>query len=170
MKALKIISLAAALALAAGAAQAGDVGKPARDFKITTLSGETVRLADLKGKVVVVNRWATWCTPCKAELIAFDNSVKAHPNSDLKVFAIETERSLPGYFVAKMQGVSHFTLATSLDGRGYHVLDGVPTSYVIDRNGVIRHAKAGAFNEQSFAQLIEPLLAEPAPAQSVAAK
>jgi thiol-disulfide isomerase/thioredoxin len=172
MKLWKIHGLALALGLAAAsAAHAGsDIGKPARGYKVTTLDGQSVDADQLKGKVVVLNYWATWCTPCKAELIAFDNYLKAHPNSDLKVFAIETERSLPGYFVAKMQGVSHFTLATSLEGRGYHVLDGVPTSYVIDRNGVIRHAKAGAFNEQSFAQLIEPLLAEPAPAQSVAAK
>jgi peroxiredoxin len=165
--------LLAATALAcamAGGASAADLNKPAPDFTIHPFKQPKLTLSDLKGKVIVLNYWATWCTPCKAELIAFDNYLKAHPNSDLKVFAIETERSLPGYFVAKMQGVSHFTLATSLDGRGYHVLDGVPTSYVIDRNGVIRHAKAGAFNEQSFAQLIEPLLAEPAPAQSVAAK
>ena len=79
----KIISLAATFALVAGVAQASDIGKPARDFKLTTLDGQTVKLADLKGKVVVVNRWATWCTPCKAEMVAFENYLRTHPKSDL---------------------------------------------------------------------------------------
>jgi thiol-disulfide isomerase/thioredoxin len=174
MKALKIISLAAALALAAGAAQAGDVGKPARDFKITTLSGETVRLADLKGKVVVVNRWATWCTPCKAEMVVFENYLRTHRNSDLKIYAVMTESEVPFSKLKPLQAALSFPIAKRLSGRGYGVKDGVPTSYVIDREGVLRFAAAGAFDKQSFEELVGPLLAEAAPsappAQSVAAR
>lgn len=71
MKAWKIGILALSLAIAGSSARASDIGQPAQDFTITLLDGQKVSSADLKGKVVVVNRWATWCTPCKAEMVAF---------------------------------------------------------------------------------------------------
>jgi len=174
MKTWKIISLAAALALVAGAARAGDIGKPARDFKITTLSGETVRMADLKGKVIVVNRWATWCTPCKAEMVAFENYMRQHPDTDLKIYAVTVELAVPKDKLKPLQGILHYPIATGISGWFYKVMSGVPTSYVIDRQGVLRYADAGAFTQDSFTKLVDPLLAEPAPdaapTQQVAAK
>jgi len=143
---------------------AAEVGKPAHDFKIVTLDGKKLTLADLKGRVVVLNYWATWCGPCKGELLAFDNYLRHHPGTDLKIYAVETEDALPKSFLQKMQASAAFTVATHVNGRGYGVLGGLPTSFVIDREGFLRHAKAGAFNEQSLATLVDPLLKEPAPA------
>jgi cytochrome c biogenesis protein CcmG, thiol:disulfide interchange protein DsbE len=168
MKVWKTIGLAAGLALASAAAQASDVGKPAHDFKLTTLEGQTVRLADLKGKVVVVNRWATWCTPCKAEMVAFENYMRAHPQSDLKIYAVTVELSVPSSKLKPLQGVLHYPLATGISGSAYRIMAGVPTSYVIDRAGVLRYAAAGAFDEASFGAFVEPLLAERAPDTEVA--
>jgi thiol-disulfide isomerase/thioredoxin len=165
------LGLALGFALAAAtAAYASDVGKAARDFKLTTLNGETVKLADLKGKVVVVNRWATWCTPCKAEMAAFENYMRQHPNTDLKIYAVTVELTVPKDKLKPLQGILSYPLATGISGWFYKVMDGVPTSYVIDRQGVLRYAAAGAFDEQSFEKLVTPLLAEQAPApQQVAA-
>jgi thiol-disulfide isomerase/thioredoxin len=161
--------------MAAGAAQAAaDVGKAAPPYAIRTYDGQKVTSEDLKGKVVVINYWATWCTPCKAEMIAFDAYMRAHPRTDLKIFSIATEDSVPPVYLKKLAAALAFPLGRHLDGRGYGVLKGVPTSYVIDRSGVVRHAAAGAFDEESFDELVGPLLAqaapEPAAASQVAAK
>lgn len=169
MKAYKIYGLALAAALCASAVQAGDaqaseIGKPARDYKITTLDRQTVTAADLKGKVVVLNYWATWCGPCKLEMVAFENFLRTHPKTDLKIYAVMTESDVPS---SKLQPLAHalsFPLATRLAGRGYGVKDGVPTSYIIDRAGVVRYAASGAFDLKSFEEEVGPLLAEPAPA------
>lgn len=149
-------------------AHASDVGKPAREFTIVTLDGRKVPAADLKGKVVVLNYWATWCTPCKAEMIAFEDYMRFHPNPDLKIFAVMTESNVPTNKLRPLASVLHFPLATKLYGRGYGVMDGVPTSYIIDRAGVLRYAASGAFSLKGFGEEVGPLLAEPAPAAAPA--
>jgi cytochrome c biogenesis protein CcmG/thiol:disulfide interchange protein DsbE len=168
MRVWKTLGLALALALASAGAQASDVGKPAHDFKLTTLDGQTVRLADLKGKVVVVNRWATWCGPCKAEMVAFENFMRTHPGTDLKIYAVTVELSVPSSKLKPLQGVLHYPLATSISGSAYRIMAGVPTSFVIDRSGVLRYAAAGAFELPEFEALIDPMLAEAAPGEQKA--
>jgi cytochrome c biogenesis protein CcmG/thiol:disulfide interchange protein DsbE len=164
----KIGSLAAGLALLAnaGAAAADEVGKPARPYTINLLDKTRVSSADLKGKVVVVNRWATWCTPCKAEMITFENYMRTHPGTDLKIYAVTTELDFPARKLQPLQSLLHYPLGTSVSSFGYGIKGAVPTSYVIDRSGIVRFAAAGAFDEQSFDALITPLLKEPAPGEA----
>jgi cytochrome c biogenesis protein CcmG/thiol:disulfide interchange protein DsbE len=167
MRSLKVgaamvgVAVGLAMSLAARAAPA-EIGKPAPDFAITTLDKQVVRPQDLKGKVVVVNRWATWCTPCKAEMIVFDKYMRAHPNTDLKIYAVTTELAYPSYKLQPLQKLLAYPLAISAGKWGYDAKDGVPTSYVIDRNGVLRYAQAGAFTEESFNELVAPLLEQAA--------
>ncbi len=165
----KIGVLAFSLAIVAGVAQAADVGKPAGDFTITLLDRSTVRSADLKGKVVVVNRWATWCTPCKAEMAAFENYYRTHPDTDLKIYAVTVELEYPARKLQPLQSILSYPLATAVSGRNYRQLAGVPTSYVIDRSGIVRYAAAGAFTLESFEALITPLLKQPAPPAAASA-
>ena len=92
MKLRNIAVLACAAALAVGAAaRADEVGKPAKPYKIYLLDKTAVSSDQLKGKVVVVNRWATWCTPCKAEMLVFEKYLRTHPGTDLKIYAVTTE-------------------------------------------------------------------------------
>jgi cytochrome c biogenesis protein CcmG/thiol:disulfide interchange protein DsbE len=147
----------------AGRAEAATVGKPAPRFVVTTLNGKTVTLDDVRGKVVVLNYWATWCTPCRAEMVVMDRYLRNHPGSDLLIYAISTEDSLPPERLKPLASALTFPLAEKLMGGGYPVLDGVPTSYVIDRGGIIRHARAGAFTERTFNAEITPLLDAPPP-------
>ncbi|THD75320.1 MAG: TlpA family protein disulfide reductase [Phenylobacterium sp.] len=168
MKALKIYGLALAIALAGSVATAyaDEVGKPAAPFTVTTLDHHRVKLADLKGKVVILNYWATWCGPCKVEMVVFENYLRTHPGSDLKIFAVMTESDVPAYKLKPLASVLSYPIATAAGG-GFHygVKDGVPTSYVIDRSGVVRWAKAGAFDDRSFDELVTPLLKAAAPAE-----
>ena len=173
MKRWKIHGLALALSLLAAQAHAGsDLGKAAHDYALVTLDNQKVTSDQLKGKVVVLNYWATWCTPCKADMVVFENYMRTHPGTDLKIYAVMTESEVPFSKLKPLQGALSFPIARRLSGRGYGVKTGVPTSYVIDRAGVLRYADSGAFDDQSFRELIDPLLKAPpaAPPVTVAAK
>ncbi|MDB5477074.1 MAG: TlpA family protein disulfide reductase [Phenylobacterium sp.] len=159
-----VVALGMMLATTPAAAGRADVGQPAHDYTVLTFDRQKVSSVELKGKVVVLNYWATWCTPCKAEMIVFDDYIRKHPDTDLKIYSITTEDSVPPSMLIKLASILRFPLARKLYGRGYGVMEGVPTTYVIDRSGVLRHAKAGAFNALNFEALVGPLLAQAAPA------
>ena len=156
--------LAFAVAGSATASDNSGIGQPARPFTITTFARQKVKLADLRGKVVVINYWATWCAPCKEEMPMMDAVHRRFHASGLEVFAVTTEDSVPQYQLRRVASLLSFPLASKLSGSGYGILGGVPTSYVIDRNGVLRYAKAGAFDLGTFQAVILPLLREPPPA------
>lgn len=141
------------------------VGQAARPFTVTTFAKQKVRLADLRGKVVVINYWATWCAPCKSEMPMMDVVHRRFHDNGLEIFAVTTEDSVPPYQLRRVASLLSFPLATKLSGPGYGAINGaVPSSYVIDRSGTLRYAKAGAFTLESFQAVILPLLREPAPA------
>lgn len=161
MRTWALAVLLAGLCVAAPALAAA-VGKAAPKFTLTTFDGEKVELADLKGQVVVLNYWATWCGPCKRELPVLDAYRRSHPG--LKIYAVATEDSVPDAKLRPLASVLSFPLIAKLSGRGYGMIDGaVPTNYVIDRQGVLRYAKAEAFDRGSLDAVLSPLLAEPAP-------
>ena len=146
------------------------VGKPAPPFTVVTFDRRTIKLADLAGKVVVLNFWATWCAPCRVELPMLDAYVRDHPSDDLKLFAVTTEGSVPDSKLRPLARVLSFPLATSISGPGYGPVGGaVPSNFVIDRAGVVRYASQGAFTKSGFAAVVGPLLAAPAPGNNSAA-
>jgi cytochrome c biogenesis protein CcmG/thiol:disulfide interchange protein DsbE len=149
---------------AAWAAVAASVGKPAPGVTITTFDKQKVQLADLKGKVVVINLWATWCGPCKADMPMMSAVHSKLKDQGLVIYGVTTEDSLQPFQLKKLAGLLSYPLARKLTGDSYPILDGVPTSYVIDRAGVVRYAKAGAFEGREFVDVVLPLLKEPAPA------
>ena len=161
-----VIGAAAGAALATGLwsdAEAATVGKAAPKFAVVTYDRQKITFDQLKGKVILLNYWATWCAPCRAEMVVMDSYMRAHPGNDLKIYAVATEESLPPEKLRPLASVLAFPLAAKLLGSGYGIRGGVPTSYVIDRAGIIRHARAGAFDDADFDALITPLLAEAAP-------
>ncbi len=154
----------AALVLAAGASDAKtlQVGDVAPDFRLKLVDGSTVSLAELRGQVVVLNFWATWCVPCRKELPLLDGYYRAQKPYGLRVFAVTTEDSVPNYQLKPLFGAMAIQPVRALKGP-YQVMTGVPTNYVIDRSGHVRYAKAGAFDLDALNTILVPLLREPAP-------
>jgi cytochrome c biogenesis protein CcmG/thiol:disulfide interchange protein DsbE len=136
------------------------VGQPAPDFKLKTFAREDISLADLKGQVIVINLWATWCVPCKAEMPMMDAYFRANRDKGLRIFGVQTEDSVAPFRLKEVAKALSYPLTLQFRSNAYPQLEGVPTTYIIDRKGVVRYAKANAFSHQSFDAEIRPLLAE----------
>ncbi len=135
------------------------VGKPAPPFVLKMFDRSKRKLSDYAGKVVVINYWATWCTPCKAEMPMMSGYHRKNRWRGFEIVGVITKDSVAPSKLTKLAAVLSYPLATNLAGK-YGILDGVPTNYVIDRKGIVRYAKAGSFEDAEFAALIEPLLKE----------
>jgi cytochrome c biogenesis protein CcmG/thiol:disulfide interchange protein DsbE len=158
------IAAAAALAALATPSLAAKivVGKPAPDFHAVTLDGRKVSLADYKGQVLIINLWATWCGPCRAELPLLDGYEKVQGKYGLAMIAVMTGGSAPDSALRPLAKLLSLPLASRFSGP-YADPEHVPTNYVIDRAGVVRYAKAGAFDLDTLNDVLVPLLREEPP-------
>jgi peroxiredoxin len=151
--------LGAALGLGSG-------GTDAPDFVLQTLSGEAVTLADLRGEVVLVNFWATWCPPCRAEMPGFQRVYEAKRERGFTILGLSTDIGGRGPVDAFLdeRGITYpVAMASAGVIRDFGGANMLPTSYLIDRQGRIRHTVRGFFAEATLAQAVERLLAEPTP-------
>lgn len=160
-----VMAAVAALSLASAAKAAPKVGQPAPDFTVTTFGGRTVRMADLKGNVILLNFWATWCAPCKVELPLLEGVFQAYNKYGFQVLAVASEDSVPEKKLRPLAAQLTIPFVKRIKGP-YHDLGGVPTNYIIDRSGKLVYAKAGALDLDTLNEIVVPLLKEPVPAPS----
>ena len=146
------------------------VNKPAVDFTLKSLDGKVVKLADLRGKVVVLDFWATWCGPCKYSFPYLQKVYDKYRGNDrVVILAVNTWESETGKareaLVKKFIDENRYTFPVLLDEgvvEKYGV-NGIPTKFVIDRNGRIQFRKIGAEGEEMLQNLsaqIDLLLGE----------
>jgi peroxiredoxin len=139
-----LIFFLSVLVLISPPALAGDtapvVGKPAPHFELPDLSGKTVRLTDFKGRAVLLNFWATWCGPCTAEMPSLNALAATFKDKGLVVLAVSVDSSTKPVrnFLKKPDA----TLTVLMDSDKEVFFDlyavmGLPTSFLIDGNGVI---------------------------------
>ncbi|MBI4654479.1 MAG: TlpA family protein disulfide reductase [Nitrospirae bacterium] len=116
------------------------VGKPAPDFELKDTNGNVWKLSDLKGKVVFVNFWATWCPTCKAEMPYKESlyeKMQGKPFQMLGILFRDDPRNLIPYF--QRQKVSAPTLVDDVNevARAYGIT-GAPETFIIDKDGIVR--------------------------------
>ncbi len=140
------------------------VGRPAPKFKVTTFDHKTYSLADLRGNVILLNYWATWCGPCRTELPLIDAYLRGYRNKlgrdDLKIFAVIVDDTVSDSQLKPLASVLSFPLASRLDSWSYGAIGGaVPSNYIIGRDGTLRYAEAAAFTLDTLNQALSgPLL------------
>lgn len=120
------------------------VGKPAPPFTLKTLSGEEVSLESLKGQPVVLNFWSTWCVPCKHEHEILQEAAQQY-GSQVKFFGVvyqDEPGAVAQYLRAKRDLYPHLLDPNSEVAIAYGV-GGVPESFFIDSEGVVRHKQVG---------------------------
>jgi len=122
---------------------AARLGSPAPDFALRRLDGESVRLANLRGRAVVLNFWATWCPPCRAEMPELD--ALAHERPDLTVLAVDVQEDAAQVEGFRTELRLSLPIALDIDGQTWAVYQsrGLPTTYLIDRDGTIRDVQVG---------------------------
>lgn len=146
-------------------AKVPQVGDIAPDAEMFTVKHQKIRLSELRGQVVVINFWATWCVPCRQELPLLDAYYRTQQRFGLRVFASTTEDSVPAYALHKLFDSLAIDPLRWMRGPYAPIGNAVPTNFIVDRAGRIRYAKAGAFTLDDLNRELVPLLQEPAPPQ-----
>ena len=159
---LAVAALALAAPATAGHKAQPTVGEIGPDATLKLVDGSSVALSQLRGKVVVLNFWATWCVPCRHELPLLDAYYRARRDQGLAVYAITTEDSLP---LSQLKPLFHAMAVPPVKAlKGpYATIKAVPTNYIIDRAGRIRYMKAAALDLDDLNRELVPLLSAPAP-------
>ena len=136
------------------------VNYPAPQLSLENIQGKTESLTDFRDKVLLVNNWATWCPPCKAEmptLVAFYNE---HAKNGLMIVAIEAGE--PKDLVQQYADQFKMPFSVWLDPQGKSLdafkNQSLPNSYVIDRTGTVRLMWTGEINQAALEKYVTPLL------------
>lgn len=138
------------------------INSRAPDFALRDMTGKNVTLSAFKGKVVLLNFWATWCPPCRAEMPSLNKLYQEKKSRGFEVIAISTDRSLSS--VKDFLEKNKVSFPVLFDGdrtaaKVYRVFS-MPTTFLIDRNGTIVEKFYGEYNwtEAETKSKIEKLL------------
>jgi cytochrome c biogenesis protein CcmG, thiol:disulfide interchange protein DsbE len=141
------------------------LGRPAAPFALTSFEGTSIDLAALRGKVVVLNFWASWCYPsCYEEAPVLERGWRTYRDRGVVVLGVDIQDKDE----AGLKFIRDFSLTfpNAPDRAGKVSVDygvyGVPETFFIDRGGAIRVKHVSALTDQVFRETVESLLAEPA--------
>lgn len=139
-----------------------EVNYAAPELSLENLAGEAESLAGYLGQVVLVNNWATWCPPCKAEmptLVAYHNE---HTADGFSIIAVDAGE--PADIVSQFAKSFSMTFPVWLDPNGEALRafgnGSLPNSYVIDRTGTVRYAWTGEISKAMLEEYVTPLIEE----------
>ena len=138
------------------------INKPEIDFTLKGLDGKSVTLSDLKGKVVVLDFWATWCGPCKASFPALQRIYEKYKeNPNVVILALDTWERMAGAEreeeVKKFIADNKYTFPVLYDD-GFverYGVEGIPTKFVIDKKGMIQFKSVGFYSDQKMLDEME---------------
>lgn len=138
-------------------------GKRFGDITLTTMSGGSINTADLRGKIVILNIWATWCPPCKAELPDF-NRIATEYKDKVVIIAADgdagqgnaksyVQQNFPETDIVFAYDTSHSDAYRAAGGNGY-----VPYTAIMDQNGVIVYSDSGILTYERLTGILDDLL------------
>lgn len=132
-------------------------------YRYVTLDGEAISNESLRGKVVLVNFWATWCTPCRVEMPLLEQMAARHKDAGFVIVGLAVDRVSTEQVRAFVQDRGVTYPIAHVDGSAEQVFGGVhgyPTSFLIDRTGKIRQAVIGPIGPLSLEPAVRRLLSE----------
>ena len=155
--------LAAILAGCLAAANAA-APQPAPDFTLKSLSGENLKLSELRGQVVLVNFWASWCGPCRQEMPLLDEMYQRYQKLGFTILGVNVEQDAAAAQAMLKEHPVQFPVLfdpQSTASKLYN-LNAMPTTVLVDRSGNVRYLHQGYMPgyEQTYQQQVSELLRE----------
>jgi len=140
-----VLAIGAGLLAAGSVARARPAGHDAPDFTLPTVGGPNLRLAEQRGRVVMLNFWASWCGPCRREMPELDKIYSRYRTSGFQLLAISVDEDPANAAGASSRMGVHFPVL--LDGERkvsrQYALDAMPSTVIIDRDGRMRFRHQG---------------------------
>jgi peroxiredoxin len=131
------------------------VGERAPNFELENLNGKTTNLSEFRGDMVILNFWATWCSPCNEEIPLLKNFYKENKDKKIVLLGINatsTERNKQK--VSSFSQENHINYPVLLDTKGKYAdifqVNGYPTTFFIDEKGIIRDKYVGQLNNEKL--------------------
>jgi len=156
--ALTVVLVLAAGTVACAEPQAEAKPVPAPEFSIQDLQGNTLNLAAYKGKVLVINFWATWCPPCRREIPDLIAAYKELKDKGLEILGVSVDETTAPALVewTRKMGINYpIALATPEIVTAYEPGDFIPATIIVDRKGLIRFRQSELMTKDTLARLFE---------------
>jgi thiol-disulfide isomerase/thioredoxin len=158
---LLIAGLIGLNAVRAFAQETSTARTPAPDWQLNDLNGKTVKFSDFRGKVVILDFWATWCVPCRVEIPNFIELQKQYGDRGLRVVGVSLDEQGPEVVkkFVKQFGVTYpIVIGNQKVADAYGGIDAIPTTFIIDRQGRIVSWHMGYNDKAAFEREIQSLL------------
>jgi thiol-disulfide isomerase/thioredoxin len=161
MRGIRGAGIVLAIALLTAPAAPGQEKEAAPNFKLKNAAGQPVELAKLHGKVVVVNFWATWCGPCRAEIPGMLDIYQKYKGKGLEIVGISVDQDGWGAitpFVKKLNITYPVVLGNGEVTDAYGGIDAIPTTFFVDRNGRVLQRHVGYMSKDDFEKAVRSFL------------
>ena len=167
MKILRFRSLAARLLAVSVLAWTGLLAAdgfkpfPAPAWTLQDVDGKAVSSDQLKGKVVVLDFWDTWCGPCRSEIPGYVALQKKYADAGLVVVGVSLDRGGPQVvkkFVQDEKVAYMIVMGDDKTADAFGGVEAIPTTFIIDREGTVRFRKEGAMAHEEFEEILKPFL------------
>jgi peroxiredoxin len=164
IKTLLTNSLLASLFFIATSVNALELGQPAPDFTLKSMAGTNLKLTEQRGKIIVINFWASWCGPCRKEMPVLQKFYDKYQDLGVSVWGVnvEQENQAGRDFLADLNLSFPILFDASNTISAMYQVEAMPTTVIVDRDGLVRYAFKGYKSgyEKKYAKAIKKLIRE----------